>query len=80
MYVHASAILRMRSEVPEGHLPGHHIVDHELADENQWAYKQGNSTEMVDMTEYWRGALDSNLVCKRGFCRFLIFELGSNFC
>lgn len=39
----------MGSVALEGQLPGHHIVDHE----NQWAYKLGNATEMVKMTEYW---------------------------
>ena len=64
MYVHASAALRMSSVVFGGRVPGHHMIDHELAHENQWAYKQGNSTEMVKMTEYWRRALDNNLVVK----------------
>ena len=62
VYVHASAVIRMRSVEPGGRLPGYHMVDHELAHENQWAYKQGNSTEMLKMTEYWRRALDNNLV------------------
>ena len=58
MYVHASAVVSMRSVVVGGRLPGPHMVDDELAHENQWAYKQGNPTEMVKMTEYWRRALD----------------------
>ena len=56
--------MRTRSVVLGGRLPSHHMVDHELAHENQWAYKQGNSTEMVKMTEYWRRALDNSLVVK----------------
>ena len=54
MSVHASAhaVVKMRSVVLEWRLPGHHIDDHELADDHQWAYKEGNSTEMVKMAEY----------------------------
>ena len=59
MHVHASAVVKMRSAVLGGRLPGRHMVDHELAHENQQAYKQGNSTEMVKMTEYWKRALDN---------------------
>ena len=41
-----------------------HVVENELAHRNQWAYKQGHSTEMllIKMTEDWRKALDNNLV------------------
>lgn len=41
-----------------------HMVDQNLAHRNQWAYKQGHSTEMllVKMTEDGRRALDDNLV------------------
>ena len=41
-----------------------HVVENELAHRNQWAYKQGHSTEMllIKMTEDWRKARDNNLV------------------
>ena len=57
VYIHASAVVRTRSVVLGGRLPGHHMVDHELAHENQWTYKQGNSTKIEKMIEYWRRAL-----------------------
>ena len=47
VHVHAFAVVRMLSVVLGRCLHSYHMVDHELAHENQWAYKQGNSTEMA---------------------------------
>ena len=40
------------------------VANHDLSSSNQWAYRKGDSTELllVKMTEDWRRALDKNLV------------------
>ena len=49
-----------------------HALENGLLTERQWAYRKGHSTQLLlaHLTEYWRQAIDNNLVIATAFVDF----------